>query len=158
MQPLWKGFKRQHVGIGDLLRKEMDREGAPYAATIKQNMLAGTVGPMDITMAIAWHASRDSTESDTDALILDNRDWDTLAWSLGSLRNMEQTESFEPLVEPIRFLVLLHCPEDVYLGRLLPRGPFDGQALRIWNHTNTYNSMTSQVIDKLNKENWTVLM
>ncbi|GKT93422.1 uridylate kinase [Colletotrichum tofieldiae] len=93
-------------------------------------MLAGAVGPMGITMAIQRHASRGSTESDTDALILDNRDWDTLAWSLGSLRDMEQTESFEPLVEPIRFLVLLHCPEDVYLGRLLPRGPFGGQALR----------------------------
>lgn len=51
-QWLSRMFAVEHISIGDVLRAEMEREGSPYAATIRQNMLAGTVGPKEVTIPI----------------------------------------------------------------------------------------------------------
>lgn len=45
-------YEINHISVGDILRAEADREGSEYAPIIKQNMLAGTVGPREITIKI----------------------------------------------------------------------------------------------------------
>ena len=45
-------FDIEHISIGNLLRDEMNREDSQYGAIIKRNMLAGTVGPKEITIGL----------------------------------------------------------------------------------------------------------
>ncbi|KAK9437479.1 hypothetical protein VB005_08469 [Metarhizium brunneum] len=49
----------------------MDRRDSPDAATIRQNMLAGTIGPKEITINVVDAHIKESTKHGARAFVLD---------------------------------------------------------------------------------------
>jgi len=52
LNPFSKNIITHHIGVGDVLLKELDRAGSPHRATVRTNTTAGSVGPKRITVAI----------------------------------------------------------------------------------------------------------
>ncbi|KAK1447114.1 uridylate kinase [Colletotrichum melonis] len=66
-------YNLSHISIGDVLREEMERgEEGPHADIIRANMLAGTIGPIEITMAILKVRITKLMEGGTRVFILDD--------------------------------------------------------------------------------------
>jgi adenylate kinase family enzyme len=61
----------EHLNIGDLLRKELDREGSVHGDVIKQNMTAGTAGSSEIITAVLQARVGDSINRGIEAVVLD---------------------------------------------------------------------------------------
>ncbi|KAI5924425.1 adenylate kinase-domain-containing protein [Camillea tinctor] len=134
---LSKEFHLSHISVGDVLRKEMQREGSEFSEIIKQNMEAGTVGPKEITVGILRsHILEEAKTRGIKLFLLD-----------GFPRNLDQAEYFEQVVGPIEHVVVLECPEDVLIERLLPRGRFDDKLHNIHDRLRTFNESTLKVID-----------
>ncbi|KAI1360603.1 adenylate kinase-domain-containing protein [Xylaria arbuscula] len=129
-------FKLEHISIGDVLRKELKREGSAYAPIIEENMRAGTVGPKEITVAILKSHILEASREGINLFVLD-----------GFPRNLEQAQFFEEIVAPIEFLIVLECPDAVLIDRLLPRERFDDNLENINKRIRTFRTTTSQVID-----------
>ncbi|KXH41467.1 uridylate kinase [Colletotrichum nymphaeae SA-01] len=134
-------FNLSHISIGDVLREEMNRgEESPHADIIRANMPAGTIGPIEITMAILKDRITKLMEGGTRAFILD-----------GFPRSMEQSTHFQTLIGPITFLILLQCSPGTSFHRLLPRSRFDDQTQAIRNRLLTFETTTSLVVDDFRK-------
>ncbi|KXH45141.1 uridylate kinase [Colletotrichum simmondsii] len=134
-------FNLSHISIGDVLREEMERgEESPHADIIRANMLAGTIGPVEITMAILKDRIAKLMEGGTRVFILD-----------GFPRSIEQSTHFQTLIGPITFLILLQCSRETSFHRLLPRGRFDDQTQAIRNRLLTFETTTSLVVDDFRK-------
>jgi UMP-CMP kinase len=70
-QMLSQVFELAHISIGDVLRQEISRPGSEYADIIRENMMAGRVGPKEITISILRDHIRRSVAKGTRAFILD---------------------------------------------------------------------------------------
>ncbi|KAM5342099.1 hypothetical protein ACJ41O_015130 [Fusarium nematophilum] len=138
---LAKTFKLEHISVGQVLRDEMNREGSPHADVIRQNMLAGTVGPKEVTVGILKSHIRRCVEEGTGVLVLD-----------GFPRNLDQLQYFEDAIGPIKFLIVLECSESILIDRLLPRGRFDDALDTIQGRLRTFNNITSLVIDSFKQK------
>jgi UMP-CMP kinase len=68
-----ESFEMEHLSIGDVLRDEIDRRDSPYASIIKENMLAGTVGPKEITISLLHSRMTESIKNETTIFVLDGR-------------------------------------------------------------------------------------
>lgn len=66
-------FDIAHISIGHVLRQEMQRPGSQYAEIIRENMIAGRVGPKEITISIVRDHMLRSVAQGTRAFILDGR-------------------------------------------------------------------------------------
>ncbi|KAI3325392.1 adenylate kinase [Xylariaceae sp. AK1471] len=128
-------LKFEHISIGDILRTEMRRPGSDYAAIIEQNMRAGTVGPKEVTVGILKSHILEKSRSGIDLFILD-----------GFPRNLEQAQYFEEIIAPIELVIVLECPDDILIDRLLPRRRFDDNLENIRKRLRTFHETTSQVI------------
>ncbi|KAK2603564.1 hypothetical protein QQS21_004244 [Conoideocrella luteorostrata] len=137
-----QSFKIEHFSIGDVLRKELHRRESPYATIIRQHMLAGTVGPKELTIALLHSCIKESIQNGAVAFVLD-----------GFPRNIDQLRLFESIVGPLKLVILIQCSEGIMLRRLLPRGRFDDQEESIRGRLRTFNSDTSQVIELFRERN-----
>ncbi|KAK1489091.1 hypothetical protein CTAM01_11240 [Colletotrichum tamarilloi] len=109
-RPLSQKFNLSHISIGDVLREEMERgEECPHADIIRANMLAGTIGPIEITMAILKDRITKLMEGGTRVFILD-----------GFPRSIEQSTHFQALIGPITSLLV---PTPMLSGNKLPSSP-----------------------------------
>ncbi|KAK1708903.1 adenylate kinase-domain-containing protein [Colletotrichum acutatum] len=134
-------FRLSHISIGDVLREEMERgEESPHADIIRANMLAGKIGPIEITMAILKNRITKLMEGGTQVFILD-----------GFPRSIEQSTHFQTLMGPIKSLLVLQCSPETSFHRLLPRGRFDDQTQAIRNRLLTFETTTSLVVDDFRK-------
>ncbi|KAI1114995.1 adenylate kinase-domain-containing protein [Nemania sp. NC0429] len=129
-------FKLKHISIGDVMRQEMKREGSEYASIIEQNMRAGTVAPKEITTPILKFHMLAASRQGTDLFVLD-----------GFPRSLEQAQFFEETVAPIKFVMVLECPDTILVDRLLPRERFDDTLENIHKRLRTFHETTSEVID-----------
>ncbi|KAI0802149.1 adenylate kinase-domain-containing protein [Xylaria sp. FL0064] len=132
---LSKRFILGHISVGDVLRAEMEREGSEHAAIIEQNMRAGTVGPKEVTIGILKSHILEASQKSINLFVLD-----------GFPRNREQAQYFEEMVAPIEMVIVLECPDEVLIDRLLPRGRFDDKLENIRKRIRTFHETTSQVI------------
>ncbi|KAI1346457.1 adenylate kinase-domain-containing protein [Xylaria sp. FL0043] len=132
---LSKRFFLGHISVGDVLRAEMKREGSEHAAVIEQNMRAGTVGPKEVTIGILKSHMLEASQKGISLFVLE-----------GFPRNLEQAQYFEEMIAPIEMVIVLDCPDDVLIDRLLPRGRFDDKLENIRNRIRTFRETTSQVI------------
>ncbi|KAK1515148.1 uncharacterized protein CCOS01_13341 [Colletotrichum costaricense] len=134
-------FNLSHISIGDVLREELERgEEGPPADIIRANMLAGTIGPIEITVAILKGRITKLMEGGTRVFILD-----------GFPRSIEQSTHFQVLIGPITPLLVLQCSPETSFHRLLPRGRFDDQMQAIRNLFLTFETTTSLVVDDFRK-------
>lgn len=128
-------FAIEQISIGEVLRAEMDREGSQYAATIRENMLAGTVGPKEVTIPLLKSHVVAASAAGAKVLVLD-----------GFPRTLDQLESFEDVVGRLDFVILLDCSADMIFDRLLPRGRFDDNVDNIRRRLLTFDTTTAKVI------------
>ncbi|KAM6525729.1 hypothetical protein FALCPG4_011263 [Fusarium falciforme] len=146
-------FKVEHVCVGELLRAEMNREGSPHAATIRGNMMKGTIGPKELTVGLLKSHIRQRFEQGMRAFIIDgkctpsNLLYPTTALRSGFPRNVLQLQHFEIEVGVLQWLLYLDCPEETLTQRLLPRGRFDDHTETIQERLRTFNMSTSEVIE-----------
>ncbi|KAI3543773.1 uridylate kinase [Colletotrichum filicis] len=103
-------------------------------------MLAGTIGPIKITMAILKGRITKLMEGGTRVSILD-----------GFPRLIEQSTQLQTLIGPITPLLVLQCSPETSFHRLLPRGRFDDQMQAIRNRFLTFETTTSLVVDDFRK-------
>lgn len=59
-----------HLSVGEVLRAELNREGSIYGEIIRQNMSAGTVGPMHITVELLKKAMLEASDLENTRLFL----------------------------------------------------------------------------------------
>ncbi|KAI0426836.1 adenylate kinase-domain-containing protein [Xylaria sp. FL1042] len=128
-------FRFDHISIGDVLRAEVKREGSEHAGVIEQNMRVGTVGPKEVTVGILKSHILEAAQRGTKLFVLD-----------GFPRNLEQAQYFEETIAPIELVIVLECPDNVLIDRLLPRGRFDDNLENICKRIRTFRETTSQVI------------
>ncbi|KAK1543695.1 uridylate kinase [Colletotrichum paranaense] len=135
-------YNLSHISIGDVLREEMERgEEGPHADIIRANMLAGTIGPIEITMAILKVRITKLMEGGTRVFILD-----------GFPRLIEQSTQLQTLIGPITPFLVLQCSPETSFHRLLPRGRFDDDQMQaIRNRFLTFETTTSLVVDDFRK-------
>lgn len=161
-QRLSRMFAVEHISIGDVLRAEMERKGSPHAAMIRQNMLAGTVGPKEVTIPILKSHIVTLSDAGAKVFLLDG-EWHSVPVHRrkdrseyqqtnylvlpGFPRNLDQLQYFESLVGPINFIILLECGERVALDRLLSRGRFDDNVDNIRCRLLTFDHTTSKVVE-----------
>ncbi|KAF5018781.1 hypothetical protein F66182_9231 [Fusarium sp. NRRL 66182] len=145
-------FRLQHISIGDILRDEMNRPSSPYADIIRQNMMAGTIGPKEVTLGVLKSHVLRSMQHGTNVFLLDGEYGLLLvlkhpANRSGFPRNLEQVGYFEEAIGQIELVVLLKCSEDVLVDRLLQRGRFDDSDETIRGRLETFNEATSRIIE-----------
>lgn len=70
-QMISQRFDLAHISIGDVLRQEINRPGSQHADVIRENMIAGRVGPKELTIAILREHILRSVARGTRAFILD---------------------------------------------------------------------------------------
>ncbi|KAJ8133261.1 hypothetical protein O1611_g365 [Lasiodiplodia mahajangana] len=133
---LAQDYKLAHISIGDVLREEMKRKDSKYAAIIEQNMRAGTISPKEITIGILGAHIQAAVREGTDLFVLD-----------GFPRNLEQAQYFEEVIGPVELVIVLECPDDILINRLLPRMRFDDNLESINKRLRTFHETTSQVIN-----------
>ena len=100
---------------GDLLRDERKRN-SPVAKTINDKISKGEFVPAEITVGLI-KAAFDA--SDKNVFLLD-----------GFPRNVENVTSWANVIGgsvTTDFILFLHCPEDVMLGRIIERGKSSGR-------------------------------
>ncbi|KAK3307290.1 adenylate kinase-domain-containing protein [Chaetomium strumarium] len=143
-QMLSQIFELAHISIGDVLRQEINRPGSQYAGIIRENMMAGKVGPKEITISIVRDHMQRSLAEGTRAFILD-----------GFPRNMEQCNYFEQIVGPVTLLLVLDCPESTMVERLTrsDRNRFDDTEDNIRRRIETFQNTTSEVIESFRRRN-----
>ncbi|EEU36942.1 uncharacterized protein NECHADRAFT_81103 [Fusarium vanettenii 77-13-4] len=129
-------FKVEHVSVGDLLWAEMNREGSPHAATIRGNMMEGTIGSKELTVGLLKSHIRQRLEHGMRAFIID-----------GFPRDIVQLQHFEVEVGALECLIHLDCPNETLMHRLSPRGRFDDQVETIRGRLRTFNTITSEAIE-----------
>lgn len=146
-------FKVEHVSVGDLLRAEMDREGSPHGATIRGNMMKGTIGPKELTVGLLKSHIHQRFKQGMRVFIIDGKCnpskllYSTTALRSGFPRNVLQLQHFETEVGALQCLLYLDCPEDTLMQRLLPRGRFDDHAETIQGRLRTFNMSTVEAIE-----------
>ncbi|KAI8669923.1 hypothetical protein NCS56_00795800 [Fusarium sp. Ph1] len=129
-------FKVEHVRVGDLLRAEMNREGSPYAATIRGNMMKGTIGPKELTVGLLKSHILQRFEQGMRVFIID-----------GFPRNVLQLQHFKAEVGALQWLLCLDCSEETLMQRLLPWGRFDDHAETIQGRLRTFNVSTLEDVE-----------
>lgn len=63
----------KHISIGDVMRSEMNRNGSPYASIIRENMLAGRVGPKELTVGVVRRHIEDAMSKGVRTFVLDGK-------------------------------------------------------------------------------------
>ncbi|KAM0433482.1 hypothetical protein ACHAPT_004362 [Fusarium lateritium] len=109
-------FVLEHVGVGDLLRAEMERQGSPHRAMIRTNMMRGSVGPPEITVGILKDHIHQRFEQGSRVFVID-----------GFPRLADQLEFFEAEVGSLDLLIYLDCCDFKLRDRLMFRGRFDDE-------------------------------
>ncbi|OMP83786.1 Uridylate kinase [Diplodia seriata] len=132
---LARTFELEHLSVSDVLRAEVEREGSPYASIIRENMLAGRVGPKEITVGILKRHNMDAVQKGMQTFVLD-----------GFPRNLDQCEYFENEIAPFRQIVVLECSESTLVQRLAARGRFDDAKDNVQRRLHTFREATSRVI------------
>jgi UMP-CMP kinase len=66
-------FNLRHLSVGDVLRTEMNREGSPFVEEIRNNMLAGRVGPKEITVGVLRHHIACAMQEGIRTFVLDGK-------------------------------------------------------------------------------------
>ncbi|KAK3677290.1 hypothetical protein LTR78_002828 [Recurvomyces mirabilis] len=127
----------KHISIGDVMRAEMEREDSPYASIIKDNMLAGRVGPKELTVGIVKQHIEEAIRKGVCTFVLD-----------GFPRSLDQCEYFENQIAPVRQIIVLDCPEEVLAQRLGSRGRFDDTtADNVSKRMKTFQKATGKVVE-----------
>jgi len=106
-----------HLSAGDLLRAEQDRPGSEHGKLIRHCIVEGQVVPMEVTLKLLENAMKEAVSKGTTFFLID-----------GFPRKMDQAVEFDRVVCPASLALLLICPEDVLLSRLLERGKTSGRA------------------------------
>ncbi|PWN51605.1 putative URA6-uridine-monophosphate kinase [Violaceomyces palustris] len=125
-----------HLSAGDLLRAEQQRKGSQYGALIADYIKEGKIVPMEVTIALLQNAMRETLNAQQggeggQVVAEEHR----AKWSDGKgrflidgfPRKMDQALKFDETVCPSRFVLFLHCTEEVMLQRLLKRGETSGR-------------------------------
>jgi UMP-CMP kinase len=179
---LIRGVVVKHLSIGELLRAEVDRKNSPWAAMIKENIREGRIGPKELAVGILGPEMREMVSNEEEGkgkgkgegergkvvFVLDGKSpLSTLCVSkmgrggglttpLGFPRRLDQLSYFEEQVSPIQRLVVLDCPDEVLLQRLLgaERGRSDDQAGEegIWKRIRTWREVTLRVVEVFENE------
>ncbi|KAK0734273.1 hypothetical protein B0T26DRAFT_670592 [Lasiosphaeria miniovina] len=69
-QMLSRRFDLAHISIGDVLRLEINCPSSQYANIIRENMIAGRVGPKEITISIGMRAFiLDASEAEIESIM-----------------------------------------------------------------------------------------
>ncbi|KAL1626204.1 hypothetical protein SLS54_003038 [Diplodia seriata] len=150
---LARTFELEHLSVSDVLRAEVEREGSPYASIIRENMLAGRVGPKEITVGILKRHNMDAVQKGMQTFVLDGQ-WRLVSQLLrdanngdaGFPRNLDQCEYFENEIAPFRQIVVLECSESTLVQRLAARGRFDDAKDNVQRRLHTFREATSRVI------------
>ena len=121
---------------GDLLRAEQQREGSQYGQMIADYIKEGKIVPMEVTVALLSNAigealARQGVTGAGHSIAEEHKN----KWTEGKgrflvdgfPRKMDQAIKFDETVCPSRFVLFLHCTEEVMLERLLERGKTSGR-------------------------------
>ncbi len=139
----------QHLSIGALIREESNRPDNIHAAMIRANQVAGKLNPKELysitsqkylcclsigylPLCIRWFGLRSKALP---------------CWLLTSrFPPRSGSKRLFCKFKPLSLVILLECPEQVYIDRLLRRGRFDDNAKSIKGRLNTYHVSTTEVI------------
>ncbi|KAK3295310.1 adenylate kinase-domain-containing protein [Chaetomium fimeti] len=143
-QMLSQKFDLAHISIGDVLRQEVNRPGSQYADMIRENMIAGRLGPTKIIVSILRDHMLRSLAQGTHGFILD-----------GFPRDKERYDYFVESIGPITLLIVLDCPESTMIDRLTlsDRNRFDDNTDSIRKRIETFQKTTCEVIDDFRGRN-----
>ncbi|KAH6838529.1 adenylate kinase-domain-containing protein [Chaetomium sp. MPI-CAGE-AT-0009] len=143
-QMLSQKFDLVHISLGDVLRQEINRPGSQYADMIRENMIAGRLGPKEIIVSILRDHMLRSLAQGPHGFILD-----------GFPRDKERYDYFVQSVGPITLLIVLDCPESTMIERLTlsDRNRFDDNMDSIRRRIETFQETTSEVIDDFRGRN-----
>ncbi|KAL0262801.1 hypothetical protein SLS55_001775 [Diplodia seriata] len=115
-------------------------------------MLAGRVGPKEITVGILKRHIMDAVQKGMQTFVLDGQ-WRLVSQLLrdangdgGFPRNLDQCEHFENEIAPFRQMVVLECSESTLAQRLAARGRFDDAKDNVQRRLHTFREATSRVI------------
>ncbi|MCO5580076.1 hypothetical protein L7F22_033942 [Adiantum nelumboides] len=120
-----------HLSAGDLLRAEQNRQGSQYGQLIADHIKEGKIVPQEITIALLRNAMDQAVASGGKTLAghdvgPEHKD----KWTGGKGRFLIDgfPRKMDQAVCNSRFVLFLHCSEEVMLGRLLERGKTSGRA------------------------------
>ncbi|KAF2828498.1 uridylate kinase, partial [Ophiobolus disseminans] len=131
---LSQSFYYAHLSVGDLLRAEAIKPSSPHAATIRENMRLGRVGPKEITVGALQASIREEKEKEKAVQ--------------GFRRKWIKRRYFEEVVAPIDLVIVFECDEVVVVERLAGRGRADDDAETIKKRIKTFKTTTGEVLEK----------
>ncbi|XP_027196491.2 cytidine/uridine monophosphate kinase Dak1 [Dermatophagoides pteronyssinus] len=128
-----KKFGHVHLSAGDLLRKEQNTFGSKYGELIAEHIKNGTIVPVEITCKLLMNAmlenmialAEQANENEQKSIAVGNFLID------GFPRNQDNLDGWRKFVGDkvnVELVLVLECPEQIYLERCLKRGQHSGRA------------------------------
>ncbi|PVH79486.1 P-loop containing nucleoside triphosphate hydrolase protein [Cadophora sp. DSE1049] len=117
------------------MREESNRPGSEHAVMISANHLAGKLNPKELSIPLLSKNIQAASRTGIRRFVLD-----------GFPRDLEQSDYFEVHVNSLSLVILLECPEQVYVERILGRARFDDNSESMKGRLDTYNKSTSEVV------------
>ena len=143
-------FPVAHFSVGELLRAEQDKPDSPHGALIQKALVAGSIVPVEISLALLQQAMQKAAESDVGQeciFLVDGfpRNADNLS---GWCRFMA-----EPSIADLWGVLVYTCPEKVLEERILERAKLSGRSddnlESVRKRFRTFQEQTQPIIDEL---------